>query len=87
MALNSPLIELRTQHRSRRNRAVARTGTAGFDTRRSGFSRLAHGEKALEKKTVAAPRLKPSAFLDTRVVYSGDNLEPIIKRSRKSSAS
>jgi hypothetical protein len=55
--------------------------------RRSGFSRLAHGEKVLEKKPVAAPRLKPSAFLDTRVVYCGDNLEPIIKRSRKSSAS
>jgi hypothetical protein len=30
---------------------------------------------SVKNKTVAAPRLKPSALLDTRVVYCGDNLE------------
>ena len=30
-----------------------------------------------------APRSKPSALLDTRVVYCGDNLEQLAKRSHK----
>src|SRR5476651_964304 len=35
-------------------------------------------KKAAVKPT-AAPKLKPSAFLDTRVVYCGDNLEQLAK--------
>ena len=31
------------------------------------------------KPAVAAPRQKPSALLDTRVVYCGDNLEQLAK--------
>src|ERR1035437_4913008 len=34
---------------------------------------------SVKDKTVAAPRLKPSALLDTRVVYCGDNLEQLAK--------
>ena len=36
-------------------------------------------KKVIAKETVAAPRLKPSALLDTRVVYCGDNLEQLAK--------
>jgi hypothetical protein len=36
-------------------------------------------KKVVEKKPVAAPRSKPSPLLDTRVVYSGDNLEQLAK--------
>jgi hypothetical protein len=36
-------------------------------------------KKVAAKESVAAPRLKPSALMDTRVVYCGDNLEPLAK--------
>jgi hypothetical protein len=36
-------------------------------------------KKVAAKESVAAPRLKPSALVDTRVVYCGDNLEPLAK--------
>jgi hypothetical protein len=36
-------------------------------------------KKVAAKESVAAPRLKPSALLDTRVVYCGDNLEQLAK--------
>jgi DNA modification methylase len=36
-------------------------------------------KKAAAKETVAAPRLKSSSLLDTRVVYCGDNLESLAK--------
>jgi 16S rRNA G966 N2-methylase RsmD len=36
-------------------------------------------KKVAANESVAAPRLKPSALLDTRVVYCGDNLEPLAK--------
>ena len=32
---------------------------------------------AAAKEPVAAPRLKPSALVDTRVIYCGDNLEQL----------
>lgn len=32
-------------------------------------------KKAVLKETVAAPAQKPSALVDTRVIYCGDNLE------------
>src|ERR1035437_1719836 len=34
---------------------------------------------SVKDKTVAVSRLKPSALLDTRVVYCGDNLEQLAK--------
>jgi DNA modification methylase len=34
---------------------------------------------AAKETTIAAPRLKTSALLDTRVVYCGDNLEQLAK--------
>src|ERR1017187_815131 len=36
-------------------------------------------KKVAAKESVAAPRLKPSALLDTRVIYCGDNLEQLAK--------
>jgi DNA modification methylase len=36
-------------------------------------------KKVAAKESVAAPRQKPSALLDTRVVYCGDNLEQLAK--------
>ena len=36
-------------------------------------------KKAVAKEPVAAPRLKSSVLLDTRVVYCGDNLEQLAK--------
>lgn len=36
-------------------------------------------KKASAKPTAAAPRLKSSSLLDTRVVYCGDNLEQLAK--------
>jgi hypothetical protein len=36
-------------------------------------------KKVIAKETVAAPRLKSSALLNTRVVYCGDNLEQLAK--------
>ena len=36
-------------------------------------------KKVAAKKSVAAPRQKPSALVDPRVVYSGDNLEQLAK--------
>src|SRR5881409_4266926 len=36
-------------------------------------------KKAVAKEPVAAPRLKPSALVDTRVIYCGDNLEQLKK--------
>ena len=36
-------------------------------------------KKVTAKETVAAPRLKSSALLDTRVIYCGDNLEQLAK--------
>jgi len=36
-------------------------------------------KKVTTKETVVASRLKPSALLDTRVVYCGDNLESLAK--------
>jgi 16S rRNA G966 N2-methylase RsmD len=36
-------------------------------------------KKVTTKETVVASRLKPSALLDTRVVYCGDNLEQLAK--------
>ena len=35
--------------------------------------------KAAAKEPVAAPRLKSSALVDTRVIYCGDNLEQLKK--------
>jgi DNA modification methylase len=32
-------------------------------------------KRAVEKKAVAVPRLKPSSLLDTRVIYCGDNID------------
>ena len=36
-------------------------------------------KKAVAKETVAAPRLKPSALVDTCVVYCGENLEQLAR--------
>jgi 16S rRNA G966 N2-methylase RsmD len=36
-------------------------------------------KKAAAKETIAAPRPKPSALVDTRVIYCGDNLEQLKK--------
>jgi DNA modification methylase len=36
-------------------------------------------KKVAAKESVAAPRLKPSALVDTRVIYCGDNLEQLKK--------
>src|SRR6266705_6264801 len=36
-------------------------------------------KKPAAKEPVAAPRRKPSALLDTRVIYCGDNLEQLKK--------
>src|ERR1039458_133244 len=36
-------------------------------------------KKVAAKESVAAPRFQPSALLDTRVVYCGDNLEQLAK--------
>jgi 16S rRNA G966 N2-methylase RsmD len=36
-------------------------------------------KKVAAKEPVAAPRAKPSALVDTRVVYCGDNLEQLAK--------
>ena len=36
-------------------------------------------KKVTTKETVVASGLKPSALLDTRVVYCGDNLEQLAK--------
>jgi hypothetical protein len=36
-------------------------------------------KKAAAKEPVAAPRLKSSALVDTRVIYCGDNLEQLKK--------
>jgi hypothetical protein len=36
-------------------------------------------KKVAAKESVAAPRQKPSALVDTRVVYCGDNLEQLAK--------
>jgi DNA modification methylase len=36
-------------------------------------------KKAVAKESVAAPRAKPSALVDTRVIYCGDNLEQLAK--------
>ena len=60
-------------------KAAATTGRADLPVSRG------EGEAAQQRRPTT--KLKPSALLDTRVVYCGDNLEPIIKRSRKSSAS
>jgi hypothetical protein len=57
---------LRTQRRSRRKRADARTGTTGFDTSREIFYAPRMAKKAVAKETVAASRLKSSALVDTR---------------------
>src|SRR6266446_3469712 len=38
-------------------------------------------KKAAAKEPVAAPRRKPSALVDTRVIYCGDNLEQLKKLS------
>jgi hypothetical protein len=43
--------------------------------------------RATAREDSRPTRLKSSVLLDTHVIYCGDNLEPIIKRSRKSSAS
>ena len=36
-------------------------------------------KKAAAKEPVAAPRQKPSALVDTRVIYCGDNLDQLQK--------
>src|ERR1039458_1055495 len=36
-------------------------------------------KKAAPKEPVAAPRLKSSSLIDTRVIYCGDNLEQLPK--------
>ena len=36
-------------------------------------------KKVAAKESVAAPRLKSSALVDTRVVYCGDNLDQLAK--------
>jgi adenine specific DNA methylase Mod len=36
-------------------------------------------KKVAAKESVAAPRLKPSALVDTRVIYCGDNLDQLKK--------
>ncbi len=36
-------------------------------------------KKAAAKESVAAPRQKPSALVDTRVIYCGDNLDQLKK--------
>jgi DNA modification methylase len=36
-------------------------------------------KKVAAKESVAAPRQKPSALVDTRVIYCGDNLEQLAK--------
>src|SRR5665811_332668 len=36
-------------------------------------------KKVAAKEPVAAPRQKPSALVDTRVIYCGDNLEQLAK--------
>ena len=39
-------------------------------------------KKAAVKEPVAAPRQKPSALVDTRVIYCGDNLDQLKKLPR-----
>ena len=38
-------------------------------------------KKAVAKESVAAPRQKPYALVDTRVAYWGDNLDQLRKRT------
>ena len=42
-------------------------------------SKQQNGQAAGETKAAASPRLKPSSFIDTSVIYCGDNLEQLKK--------
>ena len=70
-------VKSRCLQRGSKNQTVCSYffSTSGFDTSSAIFYAPRMAKKAVAKETVAAPRLKSSSLLDTRVVYCGDNLE------------